>query len=150
MKIKCKHGFYIFEETNPAQMSDFMRYSDLEIVPRGTIFTFKDLELAPEFSIIGKPIEIGSSPLPAVADFAGEPWEVLEANQMVYDFTTGLLRPIDSITRIVSIDDGSNRFIAQGLILSGSLTVEGKRVKDYAAHFSRTTQRFLYSEVTYV
>lgn len=150
MKIRCLHGYFIFEETRVSQVSDFMRYTGLEIVPRGTYFTFADLEEAPEYSIIGMPIEIGLTPLPAITDFAGTPWEVLEANEMVYDFSTGLLRPISSITQIVSIDDGGNRFIASGLILPGSLTVEGERVKDYAAWFSRETQRFLYSEVSYV
>lgn len=150
MKIRCLHGYFIFEETNPSQVSDFMRYTGLKIVPHGTFFTFEDLEDAPDFTIIGKKIEIGKVPLPAIADFSGEPWEVLEANQMVYDFSLGLLRPILSITQIVSIDDGGNRYLAPGLILPGSLTVEGKRVKDYAAWYSRTTQRFMYTEVSYV
>lgn len=149
MKIRCLHGFYSFEETNPAQISDFMRFTGLKIVPHGTIFTFDDLTSAPEYSIKGKALQIGKTPLPAIADFAGEPWEVLEANEMVYDFTLGILRPITSITQIVDIDDGGNRFLANGIILAGSLTAEGNRVKDYAAHFSRSTQRFLYTEVSY-
>lgn len=150
MKIRCLHGYFIFEETKVAQASDFMRFTGCEIVPKGQHFTFADLEDAPEFSIIGKPIEIGLAPLPATADFSGEPWEVFEANQMVYNFSTGLLQPILSVTQIVSVDDGGNRFVSPGLILPGSLTVGGKRVKDYAAWFSRDTQRFLYSEVSYV
>lgn len=150
MKLRCLHGYFLFEETNPAQISDFMRVSKAEIVPKGPGFTFADLEFAPEYSIIGKPIEIGLSPLPAKVDFAGEPWEVLEANGMIYNFSTGLLMPILSVTQVVSISDGANRYIAQGMILPGSLTAEGKRVKDYAAHFSRQTGRFLYTEVTYV
>lgn len=150
MKIKCLHGYFIFEETKVAQISDFMRYTDLEIIPVQNHFTFADLELAPEFSIKGKPIEIGTAPLPAKVDFAGEPWEVMEANGMVYNFVTQLLQPIQSVTNIVSIDDGGNRFISPGLILPGSLTAEGKRVKDYAAWFSRDTQRFLYTAVAYV
>lgn len=150
MKLRCLHGFFIFEETRPAQVSDFMRYTGLELEPKGPYFTFKDLVDAPEFSITGKPIEIGSVPLPALATFAGEPWEVLEANGYVYNFQLGLLQPIASVTQIISISDGGNRYVSPGIILPGSLTVEGKRVKDYAAHFSRDTKRFLYSEVSYV
>lgn len=150
MKIRCLHGYFIFEETRAAQFSDFMRYSGLSIVPRGAHFTLEDLEEAPYYSIKGKPIAIGSTPLPAIADFSGEPWEVMEANEMIYNFSTGLLMPIASVTQIVTIEDGGNRFVVPGLILPGSLTAEGKRVKDYAAHFSRDTQRFLYTEVSYV
>ena len=150
MKIRCLHGYFIFEESNPSQVSDFMRYSGLEIVPKGPYYTFADLEDAPEYTFKNRPIEIGLTPLPATANFAGKPWEVLEANEMIYDFATGILRPITSITQVVSIDDGSNRYVAPGLILPGSITVEGLRVKDYAAWYSRNTQRFLYTEVTYV
>lgn len=150
MKIRCLHGFFIFEETRPAQVSDFMRYTGLEIVPNGPYFTFADLEDAPNFSIKGKPIEIGSLPLPALETFSGEPWEVFEANGYVYNFQLGLLQPIQSVTQIVDITDGGNRFVSPGIILPGSLTVEGKRVKDYAAHYSRDTSRFLYTEVSYV
>lgn len=150
MKIRCLHGYFIFEETRPSQVSDFMRFSGLELVPKGEYFTLADLEGAPEYSFKNRPIEIGLTPIPATANFAGKPWEVFEANEMVYDFVNGLLRPISAITQLVSIDDAANRYVAHGLILPGSITVEGKRVRDYAAHFSRETQRFLYTEVTYV
>lgn len=150
MKIRCLHGYFIFEETRVSQVSDFMRYTGLEIVPNGPYFTFSDLVDAPEYSFSSRAIEIGLTPLPAIKTFAGEPWEVLEANEMVYDFALGLLRPITSVTQVVSIDDGANRFVSPGLILPGSITVEGQRVKDYAAWYSRDTQRFLYSEVSYV
>lgn len=150
MKVRCLHGYFIFEETNQSQISDFMRYSGLEIVPRGAYFTFKDLEDAPDYSLVGKNIEIGSTPLPAIKTFSGEPWDVLEANEMVYNFATKLLQPISTIVQLTSIGDAGNRFTANGLILPGSLTAEGNRVKNYAAWFSRTSQRFLYTEVTYV
>lgn len=149
MKIRCLHGYFIFEETRPSQVSDFMRYTGLELVPKGPYFTFSDLVDAPEYSILGKPIEIGPTPLPAIKTFSGLPWEVLEENNMVYDFQLGLLRPILSMTRVVSIGNGGNRYLADGLILPGSLTEGGQRVMNYAAWFSRETQRFMYTEVSY-
>lgn len=150
MKLRCLHGYFIIEETRPAQVSDFMRYTGLEIVPKGPYFTFKALEDAPEFTIQGKPVSIGSLPLPATKTFSGEPWEVFEANGWVYNFQLNLLQPIASVTQIISLSDGGNRYVSPGIILPGSLTVEGKRVRDYAAHFSRDTKRFLYTEVSYV
>lgn len=150
MKLRCLHGYFIFEETRPAQVSDFMRYTGLTLVPCGTYFTFEHLKNMPTFSIKGKALQIGKTPLPATKTFSGEPWEVLEANGFVYNFQMGILQSIQSISQVVSIDDGGNRYVSSGMILPGSLTAEGKRVKDYAAHFSRSTLRFLYSEVTYV
>jgi hypothetical protein len=150
MKIRCLHGYFIFEETRPAQVSDFMRFTGLELVPKGRYFTFADLEDAPEFSIKTMPIEIGLTPLPALETFSGEPWEVFEANGYVYNFQLGLLQPIQSVTQLISLQDGGNRFVSSGIILPGSITADGNRVKDYAAHFSRETKRFLYSEVSFV
>lgn len=150
MKIRCLHGYFIFEETRVSQVSDFMRYTSLEIVPKGLSFTFEDLENAPRYSIVGKTLSLGKTPIPAIASHEGEPWEVFEANQIVYDFVLGTIRPIQSVTAFTEILNAGNRYVSNGLILPGSLTVEGKRVKDYAAWYSRDTKRFLYSEVTYV
>ena len=58
-----------------------------------------------------------------------------EANEFVFDFTTGLLVHITSIARIIEIKQAGNMFVTNGLILRSSLTAEGKRVKDYAASF---------------
>ncbi len=146
MKIKCLHGYFIFEETKVGQISDFMSYSGLSLVPKDNYFTFEDLALAPDFSLAGKSY-LGFT---ALETFAGRPWEVFEANGVIYDFTLGELVPILSVTQTTEIKLAGNRFISPGLILPGSLTDGGERVKDYAAWFSRETQKWLYSEVTYV
>ena len=146
MKARCLHGFFIFEEVKSGQVSDFVSYSGLSIVPRGPYFTFEALQMAPSYSIEGKPY-LG---IPATKTFEGEPWEVMEANGLVFDFLTNTLRPLLSVTQLVSIKTVGHRFVSNGLILPGSLTDEGKRVKDYAAHYSKESLRWLYSEVTFV
>lgn len=151
MKVRCLHGYFIIEETRVAQASDFMRLTNLEIIPKGRHFTFKALDLAPEYTLQGKPITgVGKTPITALKTFAGEPWEVFEANEIVFNFQLGILQPIAAVTQVISISDGGNRFVSNGLILPGSITADGQRVKDYAAWYSRETQRFLYSEVTFV
>ncbi len=146
MKVKCLHGFFIFEETKVGQVADFMALSGLTLVPWRDVYTFEDLEEAPDYSLAGKAL-LG---LNATKTFEGEPWEVFEANEFVYNFNTGLIVPIQSVTQITSIQLAGNRFVSNGLILPGSLTEEGDRVRDYSAWFSRDTLRWLYSEVTYV
>lgn len=123
-----------------------MSLTDLSLVPWRDAYTFEDLGDAPDFSIAGKAI-LGT---PATKTIEGEPWEVFEGNGIVYNFNTGLVVPIASITQQAVLQLAGNRFVSSGLVLPGSLTAEGDRVKDYSAWFSRDTLRWLYSEVTYV
>lgn len=146
MRVRCLHGYFIFDEMRQGQISDFMNLTGLSLVPKDNYYTFEGLEDAPEYSLLGKTY----LNLPAVALYEGKPWEVFEANEFVFDFTTGLLVPITSIARIIEIKQAGNMFVSNGLILPGSLTTEGKRVKDYAAWFSRDRLTWHYSEVTYV
>lgn len=146
MRVRCLHGYFIFDEMRQGQISDFMNLTGLSLVPKDNHYTFEGLEDAPEHSLIGKTL----LNLPAIALFEGKPWEVFEANEVVFDFTTGLLVPITSVARIIEIKQAGNMFITNGLILPGSLTAEGKRVKDYAAWFSRDRLTWHYSEVAYV
>jgi len=146
MRLNCLHGFFIFQETKVGQVSDFMSLTGLSLVPWRDAYTFEALVDAPNFSLAGKTM----LEHPATKTFAGEPWEVFEANEVVYNFDTGLVVPIASITQRVVIQLAGNRFISNGLILPGSLTDDGDRVKDYSAWFSRDTLRWLYSGVSYV
>lgn len=146
MMARCLHGFFIFQETKFGQVSDFMSYTGLSIAPRGDYFTFETLVEAPKYSIKGKPY-LG---LPATINFEGEPWEVMKANGFVYDFSTDLLKPIEAETQVVKIQLAGKYFVSNGLILPGSVTDDGDRVKDYAAHFSHDSLKWRYSEVTYV
>lgn len=123
-----------------------MKLNKIELVPWREHYTFTDLVDAPEYSLVGKDL-LG---VPATQTFEGEPWEVFEANGLVYNFSTGLVVPIESIVQNVSLGLAGNRYTSNGLILPGSLTDSGDRVKDYSAWFSRDTLRWLYSEVTYV
>jgi hypothetical protein len=146
LKIKCLHGFFIFEESRAGEISDFIQLVQFDLVPWENHFTFADLVAAPEYSLVGKSY-LGT---PAVATYAGRPWEVMEANGFVYNFNSGLLVPIDSITSLVTISQAGNHFVSPGLIMPGSITDDGSRVKDYAAWFSVENFRFKYSEVTFV
>ena len=146
MRVRCLHGYFIFNEMRQGQISDFMNLTGLSLVSKDNYYTFEGLEDAPEYSLVGKTL----LNLPAIALFEGKPWEVFEANEMVFDFTTGLLVPITSIARIVEIKQAGNMFVSNGLIQPGSLTADGKRVKDYAAWFSRDRLTWHYSEIAYV
>jgi len=143
MKLKCQHGFFIFEETRIGEISDFMSLTGLSVVPWRDRFTFATLAAMPAYTLEGKAF-LGFT---ATKTYEGEPGVLFEQNGVVYDFTKDLVVPISSITQRTKIILAGNRFTSPGLILPGSLT-DGGRVKDYSAWLSR--DRWLYSEVTYV
>ena len=146
MRIKCIHGYFIFQELNLGQVSDFMARFGFDLVAEGSYYTFAALESAPRYSLQNKQI-LGNS---ALKNFEGEPWEVFEQNGLVYDFSKGLVVPISSVTQVTTLNQAGNKYVSPGLILPGSTTAGGDRVRDYSAWYSRDTLRFLYSEVGYV
>lgn len=147
MKVKCLHGYFIFTETVPGQVSDFISRTGLKLTTKDDYYTFEDLENAPEYSIQGKIIMQASI---AIKTYEGNPWEVFEENKIVYDFSKGLIVPIASIVNPIKVEAAGNRFISSGLILPGSMTQQNRKIKNYTGWFSRTTYRWLYSEVGYV
>ena len=145
MRIQCLHGYFKFTETGPGQLSNFVSRFGLELARAGDHFTFADLVDAPTYSIIGGTY-LGA---PATATFEGPAWEVMRENQLVYDFSRGLMLPIASIVQAVEIEAAGSYMIASGMIVPGSLTDEGSRVTDYAAFYSEAQATFKYSEVDY-
>lgn len=143
MKVECIHGYFKFSETNAGQISHFMSLFGFEIERSGDHFTFTDLVDAPKYSIAGGTF----LDAPTIKTFEGEPWEVMRANALVYDFTTGLVVPISSIARNIEIDLSGNIYVTTGMILPGSLTDDGVRVMDYSAFFLFDRMNFKYTEV---
>ena len=146
MKVRCIHGYFIFEATKTSQISDFISYTGLELVSVGNHYTFEALAETPEFSLPLLPF-LG---VPATKSIEGKPWEVFEENKLVFDFQKGLVVPILSVTQVVNLEQVGNNFYAPGLILPGSLTKRGARIKSYETWFSRDSLSWLYSEVEYV
>lgn len=144
LKINCQHGYFIFEEQRAGEVSDFITMFGFDMVRKQNYFTFADLDDAPEYSIKGNALLDNI----ATETFEGSPGEVFRKNKMVYNYDTGLLVPIISITNIIELSDAGNFYLSSGLILPGSLTAEGSRVTDYAAWFSTDNMKFKYSEVT--
>jgi hypothetical protein len=146
LRITCLHGYFKFHETRAGEISKWASRYGFDMVRIDDYFTFKQLEAAPDFSLQGLPY-LGAV---TTETFAGRPWEVMEANGLVFNFALGLVVPITSVTVTFRIDQAGNYFLSPGLILPGSVKVDGSRVKDYAAWFSFDTLKFRYSEVGYV
>lgn len=126
------------------EVSNFMSITELALVRRGDFFTFEKLVDAPEYSIAGNTY-LGAL---ATETYAGEPHEIMRANGLIYNFDSDALEPLLLVTQLVELKRCSNYYLSPGLILPGSITVDGSRVTDYLAWFSQATMQFKYSEVT--
>jgi hypothetical protein len=144
MRIKCLHGYFIFEEMESGDASLFSSTLGLDLVQKDNYYTFPLLADAGEYSLANK-IYLGD----AVANVThqGKPWEVMEENELVYDFTRGTVRRISTITEWADIANAGNYYVSSGLILPGSITDGGLRVKEYTAWLLWDSMQFRYSEI---
>jgi len=145
MRIKCLHGYFIFEESQAGDVSRFMSLYGLSLVPKDNYYTFPLLELAPSYSFVGEDY-LG---VPATKLYEGLPWEVFKANKLVYDFRAGKVKPIASVATVLDLVQAANYSVSSGLILPGSITDDGSRVTDYSAWLLWDSFRFKYTEVIY-
>lgn len=147
MKVRCRHGYFFFNETRVGELSDFISMYGLGIEPIDQYYTFSQLLLAPDYSFANlKYIDDA-----AIAEwtFEGTPWDVMRKNKLVYDFNTGKVRPILSITARLSVNDSGDYFYSDGLILPGSINKSGQRVTDYSGFFPADGSKFRYTEIQY-
>jgi hypothetical protein len=145
MKIFCRHGYFVFEETHAGQISRFMSLFGLEIESTGDHFTFSSLLDAPDYSLAGGTF-FGA---PTTEVFAGHPWEIMRVNDLVYNFSLDAVVPIQTVTQVAKVRSAANYFLSDGMLLPGSVMEDGSRVKDYAAFFYFDEMQFKYSELFY-
>jgi hypothetical protein len=145
MRVDCMHGYFKFTEESAGQISTFMSTFGVDLALAGDHFTFEDLVEAPDYSLPGG-FFLGC---PTIVAFEGEPWEVMRANGLVYDFSKGLVIPIVGVVQLIQLEASGNFFVTSGMIVPGSLTDEGKRVTDYSAFYLESRMNFKYSEIDY-
>lgn len=143
MRIKCLHGYFKFQELNPSELSRFIKLTRLTLAPKDDYFTFPLLKNAPNYSLEGGTY-LGAT---ATKTFEGTPWEVMRENGLVYDFVKNKVVAINTVISPILLKQSTNYFLSNGMILPGSLTDRGDRVKDYSAFYLFDTYRFKYTEV---
>lgn len=145
MRIDCIHGFYIFTEEYAGDVARFASIFGIDLESKGELFTFKDLIAAPDYSIKGADILANK----AKVTHEGRPWEVMEANGLVYDFTAEKVVDINSIRQVITLSKGLEYYFADGLIVAGSLA-GSQKIKGFKAWFNFRDRSFKYSEVSFV
>ncbi len=120
-----------------------MNLFGLELVAFRDFMTFAPIATAESYSLKGKSY-LGST---ALKTYEGEPWEIMRANTMIYDFNKGVTKQISTVSEKLFLQSASQFYISNGLIVPGSLRDDGKRVTDYSARFLWDSNSFRYSEV---
>lgn len=146
LKIRCVHGFFFFEEQKSGQLYDFQKIFGFTLSAFENGLTFSALKDAPRHSIEGSTFMNAT----ATATFEGNPWDVMRENGLVFNFASGLIVPLASVSDRVIINNAERYFLSSGLIQPGAVTDDGKRVTDYSAFFYFDSNKFRYSEVTLV
>lgn len=147
MIVRCSHGYFFFQEASAGDISKFCSTYGFEIVPKDDYYTFLKLQDAPDYSFTGK-LYIDPTAI-ALETFEGKPWEVMRENKLIYDFTDGFVKPIDSVLVRLNVFDSANYSFSDGLILPGSINSKGQRVTDFTAHFPPDATKFRYTEILY-
>lgn len=143
IRIDCRHGYYILKEHQVGHMSKFAGLYELDIIPKEGYFTFAGLKDAPNYSIKGNEY-LG---VIASKTFSGNPWDVMRANGIVYDFINKAAVLKSEITQRFELKRARNYYLTNGLIMAGSLTVEGYRVTDYSAGYLLHSGQFKYGGI---
>jgi hypothetical protein len=128
-------------ERGAGELSKFMKLYGSRIVPKEDYFTFETIQNCPNLSIEGADY-LGNV---ATETFEGEPWEVMQANGLVYDFERDEMLPKAGVSNRVSYILTGRYYVSQGLIVPGSLTQTGDRILSFTAWYDFTT--FKYSEI---
>jgi hypothetical protein len=147
MKIDCLHGYFLFDELKPGQIQDFSRIFGFEIesLQDGLVSTFASLKDAPFYSIQGGEY-LGA---PCVATYCGRPWDIMKANDLVYDFTNDQVVNKYSITQVVEIYETNKFILSGGLIQPGSITTGGLIITGYTCFFDKSAMEFKYKGFIY-
>jgi hypothetical protein len=146
MRIYCRHGYFLFEETEPGDMGRFSSVYDVDLVKVDHYYTFETLSEAEKYSLAGKMY----LNLPALETFEGEPWEVFEQNGFVYSIELDIIQPVESVTTMIKIAASDFYYVSRALIQPGSLLQTGQKVVDYNAWFDWRSSVYRYTELGFL
>lgn len=145
MWIDCRHGFFTFEEERSGECNEFSRLYGFDLVPFRDQFTFSELAEAKDYCLVGVPY------LNALITktYEGEPWEIFEENNLVFDFTKGLVLPKLSVVQQLDVNQAEFYFFSSGLLLPGSRRGVSEQVLGYQGRYLWNSNLFTYTGIQY-
>lgn len=143
MRVDCLNGFYRFYPDNVGDLRVWAKWYDA-LEKRDNYYTFPALAKAPDHSFKGRIID----DVTYTANYAGEPWEVLKANNLTYDIATGAVVNKYLITDFINLDDGliiNTPFLPQAYSISGFVN----RVSGFSGYWDSVFNIFKLERLQY-
>src|SRR4051812_4712842 len=100
MRVLCRHGHFAFYPRKASDINQFSQSFGVTLKREEDYYTFPRLQGAPKYSLLGK-LYVN---LPALATYEGMPWEVMKANDFVYNVQLGLLVPKLAVIGLTEIN----------------------------------------------
>lgn len=137
MRLICRHGHYAFYPQDAGDLFEFQEAYKIKLVRVNDYYTFQALSALPDY-VLATTV-YGNALAPAIATIEGKPWDIMKANNLVYNLATGLLVLKTSIISNVKLPFLGKYFIPEyrSLILqSGSRVVGQSQILSYDSEFA--------------
>lgn len=132
MRVVCRHGHYAFYPRDASDVQRFANFYNLDLVGERDYFTFRNLLRLPTYSLKGK----AYGGVTALKTFSGMPWEVMQANDLVYDLGSGVIVKKESITQVINPMLTDFFYIAETvLVQAGSFLPTGQKILGFDGEF---------------
>jgi hypothetical protein len=132
MRVLCRSGHFAFYPRKTSDIARFSNYFDITLEREEDYFTFPLLRDAPKYSISGKPF-MG---VPAIKTYAGNPWDIMKANSIVYHLGTKLVVPKLSILGIIDLKQVGYYFLAESALVQPGMRLRtGQQILSYTGEF---------------
>lgn len=146
MRVLCRSGHYSFYPRNERDISRFCSFYKVELEKENDYYTFKFLKGIKDYSIRGGLY----SNAPAIKTVEGKPWEVMDANGLVYSIFLKRIVNKATITIVSNLKLANFYYISDsGLLQSGALTSQGKKIKSFDAEYYFDIHKLRIREVEY-
>ncbi len=120
MRIYITNGYYRFFPDGPMDIS-LAREKGLDLLPYNGFYTFPALISAPTYSLVGRES--------AVAQYAGDPVDVMGVNKWVYSLSAKKIVPAGSVGAQADISSDGTRIISIGIPQAGAMIGKSGRLK---------------------
>lgn len=106
MRVSCISGFYKFFPDNSLDLVRAKEIFDLELVACEDFYTFAALRDMKNYSVIGYPVGLGIG----IKNYAGEKWQVLKENLLVYNLLLKNISTIALSIRVYNVPQEPGRY----------------------------------------
>lgn len=147
MRVLCRHGHLAFYPEIAGDVSMFANYYGWDLVSERDYYTFASLKGAPTYALQhGK--FLGAA---CKKTFAGYPWEVMKANDLVYSIAQDKVISKTEVDILIEPIRNEYYFVAETPLVQAGSThkLSGQRVLSFDGYFLQDYLQLRLSEFRY-